>query len=104
MRLRLLLIIGALALAAPAGVLAEQAARPSSAYRMIVNASNPETVVTRRFVEDAFLKKVKSWPSGEVIYPADLTPSAEVRPRFTQEMLRRSVEAVRAYWQRLIFS
>jgi ABC-type phosphate transport system substrate-binding protein len=79
-------------------------AQPAPVYRLIVNASNPETAVERRFVEDAFLKKIKTWPGGEVIRPVDLAPSAAARRSFTEEVLRRSMEAVRAYWQRLIFS
>jgi hypothetical protein len=79
-------------------------AQTAPAYRVIVHPSNPRTVVERRFAEDAFLKKIKSWPGGEVIRPVDLAPSAAARRRFTEEVLRRSMDAVRAYWQRLIFS
>jgi hypothetical protein len=73
-------------------------------YRVVVHPSNPVTTLDRRFLEDAFLKKVKLWPGGESIRPVDLEPNSEVRRRFTQEVLRRPLAAVRAYWQQRIFS
>jgi hypothetical protein len=101
MRARLVIVIAVVA--ALSAVARAPVAQPP-AYRIIVHPSNPETADSRRFVEDAFLKKVKSWPNGEVIRPADLTPNAPARRRFTEEVLKRSIEAVRAYWQNLIFS
>lgn len=55
-------------------------------------------------LEDAFLKKVKTWPNGETIRPVDLEPGSSARQRFTAEVLRRPVAAVLAYWQQCIFS
>jgi hypothetical protein len=79
----------------------EPAAAP---YVVIVHPSNASVTVSRQFLEDAFLKKVTLWPQGQVILPADLAASSRVRRKFTEEILRRSVGAVRAYWQQRIFS
>jgi ABC-type phosphate transport system substrate-binding protein len=73
-------------------------------YRIIVHPANPTMSVDRRFVADAFLKKITAWDHGEVIRPADLAPDSPVRRRFSEEVLRRSVEAVKSYWQQLIFA
>jgi ABC-type phosphate transport system substrate-binding protein len=73
-------------------------------YRIVVHPGNPATVLDRRFLEDAFLKKIKQWPHGDTIKPVDLEPNSEVRRRFTEQVLRRPLTAVRAYWQQRIFS
>jgi hypothetical protein len=81
-------------------------AEPSTqaAYVVIVNPSNQATTVERGFLEDAFLKKTTRWPSDEVIRPADLVSGSAVRRKFTEDVLKRSVEAVKGYWQQRIFS
>lgn len=91
-------------LVALALALAQAQAQPVPAYRIIVHPSNPVTTLDRRYVEDVFLKKVKSWPGGDLVRPVDLEPSSPVRARFTGEVLRRPLAAVRAYWQQRIFS
>lgn len=73
-------------------------------FQMIVHPSNPTTVVDRRFVVDAFLKKVTRWPHDEVIRPADLESDSPVRRRFSEQVLKRSVAAVKTYWQQLVFA
>ena len=74
------------------------------AYRLIVNPQNGATSVDRRFVADAFLKKITRWPDGESVHPVDLSPEAPARARFSEEVIRRSVSAVKSYWQQLVFS
>jgi ABC-type phosphate transport system substrate-binding protein len=84
------------------------APRPRAAqaleFRLVVNQTNPVTSVERRFLEDAYLKKVTRWSTGQLIRPVDLTPGSAARAQFSQEILRRSVAAVKSYWQQLIFS
>jgi ABC-type phosphate transport system substrate-binding protein len=77
---------------------------PPPAYQVIVNPRNGATSVDRKFLEDAFLKKISAWPSDDVIRPADLAPDSSVRRLFTRDVLNRSVEAVKGYWQQRIFS
>jgi ABC-type phosphate transport system substrate-binding protein len=81
-----------------------QAQTATPTYRIIVNPGNSASSLDRRFIEDVFLKKIKSWPSGEVARPVDREPNSGVRRRFTEEVLRRPLAAVRAYWQQRIFS
>jgi hypothetical protein len=77
---------------------------PPAPYRVIVNPKNPLASVDRTFLQDAFLKKTRHWPDERVIQPVDLAPTASARIGFTQQVLGRSVAAVRAYWQQRIFS
>jgi ABC-type phosphate transport system substrate-binding protein len=94
----------ALAVAALFVTLFAQAGSPVPAYQIVVHANNPARIVDRDFLEDAFLKKVTTWRTGEVIRPVDLASSSSVRRKFTDDVLRRSVEAVKGYWQQRIFS
>jgi hypothetical protein len=77
---------------------------PVPAYRVIVHISNRATQLERGFVADALLKKVSRWPGGQTIRPVDLAADSPVRRKLSEELLDRSVAAVRSYWQQLIFS
>jgi len=79
-----------------------QAASP--AFHVIVNPANPATQVERAFVAQAFLKKVRRWPDGQTILPVDLTRDSAVRRQWSLDLLGRSVDAVKNYWQQLIFA
>ena len=80
------------------------AADQAPAFRVITHPSRPERAVDRNFLADAFLKKATRWADGELIRPVDLRPQAVARERFTARVLKRSVGAVRSYWQQRIFS
>jgi ABC-type phosphate transport system substrate-binding protein len=104
MRARRTLLL-ALALMAPiALLLGDATAAPPPVYVVIVHPSNPTASVDRKFLEEAFLKKTTRWDHGEVIRPVDQVPDSPVRRQFSDEVLRRSVAAVRSYWQQMIFS
>jgi hypothetical protein len=81
-----------------------RAAGPGPDFLIIVHPGNEATGAERQFLEEAFLKKVTQWPNGSVIRPVDLVPSSPVRRRFSEQVLNRSVEAVKGYWQQRIFS
>ena len=93
-----------LALFALAATVSAQETAPVAAYRVIVHPANRVTVVDRKFLEDAFLKKTTRWHHQTVIRPADLAARLPARRRFSREVLDRSVAAVKAYWQQRIFS
>jgi ABC-type phosphate transport system substrate-binding protein len=73
-------------------------------FRVIVHPSNPLEAAERSFVADAFLKKVTRWNDSEPIRAVDLRPENPARRRFSEEVLKRSVGAVRSFWQQRIFS
>lgn len=73
-------------------------------FQIVVNPDVSVALIDRKFLEDAFLKKVTRWPDGTPMRPADLTAGSPVRKHFSEEILNRSVEAVRNYWQQKIFS
>jgi ABC-type phosphate transport system substrate-binding protein len=73
-------------------------------YVVIVNAANPASSAERKFLSDAFLKKTTRWSGGQLIQPVDQSADSAVRRRFSEQVLDRSVTAVRSYWQQVIFS
>lgn len=77
---------------------------PAPPFVVIVHPQNPHPSLDRGFIADAFLKKTTRWPDGDVIKPVDLPPSSTARVSFSQSVLRRSVAAVKSYWQQMIFS
>jgi ABC-type phosphate transport system substrate-binding protein len=79
-------------------------AEPLPAFVVIVNPQNPYRTLDRTFVADVFLKKTTRWPSGDVIKPVDLPPDSRARARFSEDVLKRSVAAVKSYWNQMIFS
>jgi len=80
------------------------AAESPPPFVVVVHPKNPATSVNRKFLGDAFLKKATRWPNDDVIRPVDQAPDSAVRRRFTEDVLKRSVAAVRSYWQQIIFS
>ncbi len=81
-----------------------EAAADGDRVRVIVNAKNPTTRVSKQFVADAFLKKRTRWRGDAAIQPVDLVQKHSVRARFSRSMLDRDVAAVRRYWAQLVFS
>ena len=79
-------------------------AQAGEAFVVVVHPDNPHPSVSRTFLAQAFLKKTSRWEDGEGIYPVDRGAGAPVRRAFSEEVLSRSVAAVRSYWQQRIFS
>lgn len=94
----ILAVLGALS-TRPVPVRAEAAG-----FRVIVNPDNPVDAVDRRFLADAFFKKTTRWPDNEAILPVDLAPGAASRRTFSEQVMKRSIAAVKSYWQQMVFS
>jgi hypothetical protein len=73
-------------------------------FLVVVPRDSAYAALDRVFVADAFLKKATRWPNGDVIKPVDRNPDAAVREHFSRSVLKRSVGAVKSYWQQIIFS
>ena len=86
------------------GVQRARASDERSEFVVIVHPTNPAGSLSREFLSDAFLKRTTRWEGGELIRPVDLHASSSVRRGFSARVLKRSVAAVRSYWQQRIFS
>jgi ABC-type phosphate transport system substrate-binding protein len=95
-------IVVFLAAATALGVAYAQA--PVPPYRVIVNQKNSTASADRRFVAQLFLKKTTHWSDGDLVRPVDLEPASAARRRFSEEVLNRSIAAVKSYWQQMIFA
>jgi ABC-type phosphate transport system substrate-binding protein len=92
-----------LSLAAALGV-RDATAGDGPSFVVIIHPQNPYPTLDRSFLADAFLKKTTRWPNGDVIKPVDLPGDSSAREHFSNEVIRRSVPAVKSYWQQIIFS
>ena len=73
-------------------------------YQVIVNESNPISTIEADAVRRIMLRKTTRWDHGAMAQPIDRTQDASVRETFSKEVLRKSVSAIKAYWQTQIFS
>jgi ABC-type phosphate transport system substrate-binding protein len=105
--LQQLLALAALVLIAvtsqSAGAQVQQGAE-ATAYKIVINAANPVSSLTREEVSRLFLKKVTMWKDAKPVALVDQKPSSPVRERFTRDVHGRQVASVTSYWQQMIFS
>ncbi len=73
-------------------------------YRLVVNAGNPATSVTRSEAGRMFLKKVVSWPNGWTVTAVDQERGSAVRPVFRRDIHQKDADAIAAHWQTAVFS
>lgn len=71
---------------------------------VIVNVKNGVRALDKKTITDMFLKKRTQWSDDGVIVPVDQSRGSVVRGQFSDQVLGRSVAAVRTYWNRLVFS
>lgn len=73
-------------------------------FRLIVHPTNPRSSITPHEASWLFLRKVSRWEHGTEVSPVDLPQDSPVRRSFTREIHGKSVMAVKAYWNRVIYS
>jgi ABC-type phosphate transport system substrate-binding protein len=76
----------------------------AQAFVVIVNEENPTAKLSKDDAAKYFLKRSTKWENGLPAQPIDLPENAPAREAFCATVLRRSVSAIRAYWQQQIFS
>lgn len=91
------LLFTALALAPAAGTAAEP-------FVLIVNGASSVSSLEPVEVSNLFLKKKTSLPDGVKAAPVDLSESHPARESFSKRVHGKSVAAIKAFWQKMIFS
>jgi ABC-type phosphate transport system substrate-binding protein len=71
---------------------------------VIVNSANPAASMSAAEVSNLFQKKKTSWPNGERVLPVDLHEQSAVREAFSKQYHGKGTAAIKAYWQKQIFS
>ena len=85
-------------------VLGPPLAAQEESFKIIVNRDNPVSEMTKKEVSNAFLKKNSKWGNGVTIMPVDLVSTSGTRAVFSKDIHERKVSAIKAYWQKQIFS
>ena len=75
----------------------------SSSFKVIVNRANKVESLSKSEVSQLFLKKTPRWEGGGSVSPIDQSVESSVRVSFSSEVHGRSVDAVRAYWRKVLF-
>jgi ABC-type phosphate transport system substrate-binding protein len=73
-------------------------------FVVIVNTANPVDSISADQLSKIFLKKIRQWEGNRAIHVVEQRTSARIRSVFAEQIHRRSVSAVSAYWQQQIFS
>jgi ABC-type phosphate transport system substrate-binding protein len=71
---------------------------------VIVNNANSISEITKDKLSDIFLKKVSKWSDNKKIVPVNLKAESKTRQSFAKSIHNKSVNAVKAYWQKKIFT
>lgn len=95
--------MGALAALCVSGIRSPAHAE-DAAFRVIVHPDNPVRTIDRAALSKMFLKEASKWDDGETAHPVDLRSDSDTRSKFSESVIRRSIAAVRSYWQQRIFS
>ena len=75
-----------------------------AAFKVVVNAQNPQSSMSRSSLSDIFLKKATRWPSGVAVAPVDQSATSGLRAAFSTRVHGKSLDAIQNYWQQQIFS
>ena len=73
-------------------------------YTVIVHSTNPSSSMSRRDLSKIFLKRTTKWSDGRTATPVDLAPDSGTRASFSKRVHNKSVDTIKAYWQRMVFS
>ena len=73
-------------------------------FKVVVNDTNTLTSVSAKQLSRIFLKRTAKWPTGVPAVPIDQAASTDVRGEFSSAVHGRNLSAIKAYWQRMIFS
>ena len=94
----------AIGLAAFLAGAAPASAQQKEQYRVIVNAANPATSLSRDELARVYMKKMTSWKTGALVAVVDQSPRSDVRAAFSNSVLGRDVATMKNYWQQSLFS
>lgn len=75
-----------------------------SSFVVIVHPSNAEKTLSKSRVSQLLLKKSSRWENGTAAEPVDLNAQSPVREQVSEVIHGRSVNSIKSYWQRQIFS
>lgn len=100
LRIASIVVVMALVASAPTVLIGRE-----SEFQIVVHPSHGGEAIDIDALSKIFLKKgVKARPDGVVMQPIDQAIDLPIRQAFTRAVHGRSVDSVRSFWQRRIFS
>ena len=96
-RIIIMLVLFAITLGLSTGVYAQN-------FKVIVNTDNTVKEITKKQLDKIFLKKSTKWDDDTKIKPVNLDQESDVRESFSKDVHRKNVSAIKAYWQKQIFT
>jgi ABC-type phosphate transport system substrate-binding protein len=93
-----------LAIAALLALGLPDASAQTVAFKVVVNAGNPVSSLSREQVSRLFLKKAVTWDNGQPAVPVDLPEASTTREAFSKEVHGRAVRSVKSYWLNQVFT
>jgi ABC-type phosphate transport system substrate-binding protein len=79
-------------------------AAEQGSFKIIVNASNAASSLSRAQISSMFLKRATTWNDGLAAAPVDQLRDSLVRGIFTNRVHNKPVAAINAYWNQQIYS
>ena len=82
-------------------------AASAQTYKLIAHPTVRPSSLSREEVSRLFLKKVSTWAkwgSDQKVVPFDLAADSSTREGFSNGVHKRTVPAIKSYWQQQIFS
>ncbi len=79
-------------------------AQKDVSFKVIVHTNNPNSKLSKKVIFELFRKRIKKWKNGKKALPVDLVEDSDVRKNFSKEIHGKKVAAIKAYWQKQIFS
>ncbi|MBK3519674.1 substrate-binding domain-containing protein [Carboxylicivirga marina] len=73
-------------------------------YKVIVHSSSTVTSISKSQLSKYFLKKDKKWDDGTKVTVIDQSSRSETRKQFSNDVLGKSVGAIKSYWQQYVFA
>ncbi len=86
------------------GVVAGSQRLEAQEFKVVVNAANPISEISKSDASKIFQKKSQKFGNGQRASPVDLPANSPVREQFSQGVHGRSASAIASYWQQQIFS
>lgn len=79
-------------------------AQAAEAWVVVVNASNATRELSQDAVARMFLRKTRTWGSGQSVVPVDHSLASPLRVGFSRRVLGLSLSEVRDYWMKQTLS
>jgi ABC-type phosphate transport system substrate-binding protein len=73
-------------------------------FKVVGHPSTTPDSITKKDLARIFLKQKTKWPSGQAAEPVDLKGSQELRSRFYEQVLNKTLDMIESHWQAQVFS